>query len=91
MSFFFHVFQSEFICIDSILICINSIVICINLTLINDILTILLNDLLPSFGKLKNSMFEKVLIFRSEKLVKPNFYSLIRIECFTIQMVLKAA
>lgn len=49
-----------------------------------------MDNLLPSLGKLKNSSFEEAsLAFRKEKLVQLIFNSLIGIESFTIQMVLK--
>lgn len=49
-----------------------------------------MDNLLPSLGKLKNSRFEEAsLAFRNEKLVQLIFNSLIGIESFTIQMVLK--
>ena len=61
----------------------------IQITLINYVLTILFNDLLPSFSQLHNSAFVESLVLRGKKLNQLIFDSLIRIECFSIQMVLK--
>lgn len=41
----------------------------ITVRLITDLLTIVLDDLSPSFGKLKNTTFEETLVSRSEELV----------------------
>ena len=60
-------------------------------TLIDDILTISLDDFLPSFGKLKNYTFEEALDVRSEELVLLIFNSLLEIKSFAIEMVLKGA
>lgn len=45
--------------------------------------------LLPSFGKLKDSIFEEALVFRSKELVRLILNNLIGIKRFTIQTILK--
>ena len=47
------------------------------------------DDLLPSFSQLHNSAFVECLVLRGRKLNQLIFDSLIWIECFSIQMVLK--
>ena len=64
---------------------------CKNKNSINNVLTILFDDLLPSFSKIHNSMLVKWPIFRSEKLYQMPIYSLIGIEWFMFQGILQRA
>lgn len=52
---------------------------------------ILLDELLSSFGKLKNSTLEKALGFRSEEQVELVFNSSIGFKSFTIQLVFEGS
>lgn len=54
-------------------------------TLINNILTTLFGDLLPSFGRLNNSMLEEVLVFRSEEPEQFVFNNLVEIKALPLE------